>query len=146
VAATEARIPQRTKAAPAGRRHITPKGEPQMTLEPSVLDAPHAGRPQAIITTDSVHTALYAVWGHQACQHPDEWPEVFARLMLDGGSGENKRGSLKLRYEAAISALADAYRDGPPADGPDLIRRAFPLLDRDHRVELHRRLGGASRR
>jgi hypothetical protein len=110
-----------------------------MTLAPTVLAAPRTGSPQQI-TPDTVRAALYDVWGHQACHHLDEWPDVFARLMREGGAGENKRTSLKPRYEAAIHALAEAYRDGPPADGPDLIWREFAHLDAVHRVELHRRL------
>jgi hypothetical protein len=90
-----------------------------------------------MITPDAVRAALHEVWGHQACQHAGDWPDAFARFMAPSNA---QRTSLKPRFEAAIVTLAEAYREGPPADGPDLIWRAFAPLDAAHRAELHRRL------
>ena len=79
---------------------------------------------------------LLAVWGRQSCQNPDHWPDVLARLLKDGGSGENKRTSFEPRVEAAIVALTEAYSTGIPPDGADLVWCAFPMLDRAHCREL----------
>jgi hypothetical protein len=90
-----------------------------------------------MITTDTVRIALHEVWGQQACHFARDWPDAFKRLMRPNDAD---RTSLKPRYEAAIIALAEAYRDGPPADGPDVIWRCFPMLDAAHCTELHNRL------
>jgi hypothetical protein len=90
-----------------------------------------------MITADTVRSALYEVWGQQACQRPADWPDAFARFMA---ASNNTRTSLKPRYEAAIATLTEAYGAGIPPDGEDLIWRAFAHLDPDHGALLHRRL------
>lgn len=89
-----------------------------------------------MITSDRLRELLLAVWGQQSCQNPEHWPDVLARLMKDGGSGENQRASFKPRVDEAVARLAEAYRFGIPIDAPELIWRWFPMLGRDQRIEL----------
>jgi hypothetical protein len=92
-----------------------------------------------MITEDSVRTALYDVWGKQACYFPHQWPDAFKRLT---GPSDAQRTSLKPRFEAAIISLVEAYRDKPPPEAAALalIHQAFAHLDATHRSDLHRRL------
>jgi hypothetical protein len=82
-----------------------------------------------------VRSALYEVWGHQACaMNPADWPAMFERLM------KAPRHDFRMRFEQAVTALAEAYRDGPPADGANVVFAYFPMLNFAHRSELARRL------
>jgi hypothetical protein len=124
---------------PATRRKEAAPEQPEL-LPPGQVVTTNPDQESAQMdqtTLDAVRAALHAVWGRQACHRPADWPRAFDALMRPN---DTARTSLRQRYEAAIVTLADAYRLGPPADGPDRIWRAFAHLDREHRAELHDRL------
>jgi hypothetical protein len=93
-----------------------------------------------MLTPDQVRQELLAIWGRQTCQvQPQDWPQVLARLMRDGGSQHSHRGRLKAAVDEAVAALTAAFAGDPPADPADTVWRAFPRLDLRHRTEIARR-------
>jgi hypothetical protein len=96
-----------------------------------------------MISSDTIHELLLTVWGRQACQNPDHWPDVLTRLMKDysppdDGTGHKRygRASLKPAVDAAVDTLAAPFADGVPTDAATVVWSAFPKLTRENCVVL----------
>jgi hypothetical protein len=76
--------------------------------------------------TNAVRELLLRVWLEQACQRSADRPAVQERLLATLGP----------LVAEAVARLANAFRDGPPADPALTVWRGFPRLDRTHCVEL----------
>jgi hypothetical protein len=59
--------------------------------------------------------------------------------MKDAVGGAHPRTSFKPRVEAAVVTLARAF-EGEPEEPEDVVWRAFPMLDPQHRAALAQRL------
>jgi hypothetical protein len=70
----------------------------------------------------AVREKLLGIWGQQACQCPEHWPDVCHRLL-------EKSGPL---VDDAATELARLFNNGPPDDPALACWRIFPRLDRDH--------------
>lgn len=80
---------------------------------------------------DAVRVLVHLVWGEQACQRPEHWPEVRERLLE----------RLAPLVDHAVAELARLFGGVRPVDDPAVaVWRTFPRLDRIHCVELARLL------
>jgi hypothetical protein len=83
---------------------------------------------------ETVEKLMLRVWGEQACQNTDYWPDVLKCLFSDAKSkdGAPVRSSYRPRFDLAVDTITSALADGVQ-DANELtmiIWRAFPMLDR----------------
>jgi hypothetical protein len=82
-----------------------------------------------------IRPLLLRIWGEQATQRADDWPDVQKRLFSNG---------YDQRVNAAVEELSRGFfpedppddSESPPFDPVDCVFRAFSPLDAEHRRQL----------
>jgi hypothetical protein len=107
-----------------------------------------------MLTEQQTRDELLRIWGEQACQNPNDWPEVLEALLKgrvpderdvdsDGNlkpKARYPRGGLRRLVDEATRTITAAFVDRIPADPANVVWRAFPRLDRANCARLAMRL------
>jgi hypothetical protein len=87
------------------------------------------------VTPAEVRVLLLQVWGEQACQRADDWPDVQKRLFSNGYDQRVNAACEELSRGFFTEDLPDDL-ESPPFDPIECVWRAFPPLDAEHRRQL----------